>query len=45
LKIIKDAQENDPFKTGTEEDVFVNAMLVALVVMETKDRHFKPHNH
>lgn len=41
LERLKDVQENDPLKTGTEEDAFVNAMMVALVVMETKDRHYK----
>ena len=44
LERLKDVQENDPFKTGTEEDTFVNAMMIALVVMETKDRHYKSQN-
>jgi len=44
LKRLKDVQENDPFKTGTEEDTFVNAMMIALVVMETRERHYKSNN-
>jgi hypothetical protein len=42
LERLKDVQKNDPFKTGTEEDTFVNAMMIALVVMETRERHYKP---
>jgi hypothetical protein len=41
---LKDVQENDPFKTGTEEDIFVNSMMVALLLMETRDRHYKTPN-
>jgi hypothetical protein len=41
---LNEAQENDPFKTGTEEDTFVNTMMIALVIMETRDRHFKSQN-
>jgi hypothetical protein len=41
LERLKDVQENDPFKTGTEEDTFVNAMMIALLVMETRERHYK----
>lgn len=41
---LKDVQENDPFKTGTEEDYFVNSMMIALLLMETRDRHYKPSN-
>jgi len=44
LERLRDAQKNDPFKTGTEEDTFVNAMMIALVVMETKERHYKSDN-
>jgi hypothetical protein len=36
---LKDVQENDAFKTGTEEDYFVNSMMIALLLMETRDRH------
>jgi hypothetical protein len=35
---LKDVQENDPLKTGTEEDYFVNSMMIALLLMETRDR-------
>jgi hypothetical protein len=38
---LKDVQENDPLKTGTEEDYFVNSMMIALLLMETRDRHNK----
>ena len=38
---LKDVQANDPLKTGTEEDYFVNSMMIALLLMETRDRHFK----
>ena len=41
---LKDVQENDPLKTGTEEDYFVNSMMIALLLMETRDRHLKTHN-
>ena len=41
LERLKDVQEKDPFKTGTEEDTFVNAMMIALVLLETKDRKLK----
>jgi hypothetical protein len=41
---LKEAQENDPLKTGTEEDTFVNVMMIALVIMETKDRHYRAGN-
>ena len=41
---LKDVQENDPLKTGTEEDYFVNSMMIALLLMETRDRHYKASN-
>jgi len=41
LERLKDVQENDPLKKGTEEDTFVNAMMIALVLLETKDRKLK----
>lgn len=37
LERLKNVQENDPFKTGTDEDFFVNSMMVALLLME-KDK-------
>lgn len=39
---LKDVQENDPLKTGAEEDYFVNSMMIVLLLMETSDRHYKP---
>jgi hypothetical protein len=44
LERLKEVQENDPFKTGTEEDTFVNAMMIALRLLETRDRHFGDRN-
>jgi hypothetical protein len=44
LERLKDVQKNDLFKTGTEEDTFVNAMMIALLLMETGDRHYKSEN-
>ena len=44
LERLKDVQENDPFKTGTDADSYVNAMMIALLLLETKDRHYKSDN-
>ena len=44
LERLKNVQENDPFKTGTFFDTQVNAMMIALLLMETRDRHFKSEN-
>jgi hypothetical protein len=41
LEIIKEVQKDDPFKTGGPEDGMVNAGIIALLLLETKDRHFK----
>ena len=41
---LKEIQENDPFKTGGEEDFFVNSMMISLLLFETRDRHYKPNN-
>ena len=41
---LRDVQKNDPLKTGTEEDYFVNSMMMALLLMETRDRHDKTPN-
>ncbi len=38
LKIIKEVQDDDPFKTGAEEDSQVNATIIVLLLLETKDR-------
>jgi DNA-packaging protein gp3 len=40
----KNIQENDPFRTGTVEDNQVNAMTIILLLLETRDRHYKLHN-
>jgi len=39
LERLKKVHENDPLKTGTEEDTFVNAMMIALLLLETSERH------
>ena len=44
LERLKDVQKNDPFKTGTFFDTQVNAMMIALLLMETKDRHYQSNN-
>ena len=41
---LKEVQENDPFKTGMEEDFFVNSMTIALLLLETRDRRYKSQN-
>src|SRR6266511_3700901 len=44
LERLKNVQQNDPFKTGTFFDTQVNAMMIAFLLMETRDRHFKSEN-
>ena len=44
LERIKTIHDEDPSKTGTIEDSRVNAMVIAFVLLETRDRHYKPHN-
>jgi hypothetical protein len=44
LETREEVQEDDRFKRGTEEDTFVKAMMIALVVMETRERHYKSDN-
>jgi|SRR6266536_5621872 len=44
LERLKNVQQNDPFKTGTFMDTRVNAMMIAILLMETRDRHYKPEN-
>ena len=41
---LKDVQKNDPFKTGTEEDTYVNSMMITFLLMETRERHYKSQN-
>ena len=41
---LKEVQEDDPFKTGGEEDFFVNKMMVTLLLLETRDRHYDTKN-
>ncbi len=41
LEMVKEVQEDDPFKTGAEEDSKVNATIIALLLLETKDRKYK----
>ena len=44
LERLKKAQENDPFRTGTDEDTYVGAMMVTLLLLETRNRHYKSQN-
>ena len=44
LEKLKDVQQNDPLKTGTFFDTQVNAMMIGLLLMATRDRHFKPND-
>jgi hypothetical protein len=41
LEIIKEVQKDDPFKTGGPEDSMVNTGIIALLLLETKDRYQK----
>lgn len=44
LERFKKIQERDPFKTDTAADIQVSAMLMGLILSETRDRQYKPHN-
>lgn len=44
LERIKTIQDEDPSKTGTIEDSRVNAMVIAFVLLETRDRHYEANN-
>ena len=37
-------QEEDPFKTGTAEDTWIASLVIAFILTETRDRHYKPEN-
>ena len=41
LERLSEVQKSDPFKTRTEEDCFVNGMTIALLLLETRERHHK----
>jgi hypothetical protein len=40
----KKIQEEDPFKTGTAEDAWIGSLVIAFILMETRDRHYDPKN-
>jgi hypothetical protein len=44
LERLRDVQKDDPFKTRTEEDTYVNSMMIVLLLFETRDRHYKSSN-
>ncbi len=44
LERIKTIQDEDSFKTGTIEDSRIDAMVIAFVLLETKDRHYEANN-
>jgi hypothetical protein len=37
----KTIQEEDPFKTGTYEDAWIGSLVIAFILIETRDRHVK----
>ena len=41
LERLKILQEEDPFKTGTEEDAWIGSIVLTFILMETRDRHFQ----
>ena len=38
LEYFKVLQEEDPFRTGTVEDAWIGSMVLAFILMETRDR-------
>ena len=44
LERLKNSQEDSPFRTGTEDDTYVDAMMIAFLLLETKSRHDKSQN-
>src|SRR5688500_7856289 len=44
LERLKSSQADSPFRTGTETDNYVDAMMIAFLLLETKDRHYKSQN-
>jgi hypothetical protein len=44
LDRLKNLQEGDPFESGIPEDAWVGSMTLTLILMEARDRHFKPRN-
>ena len=44
LERFKILQEEDPFKTGTEEDAWIGSIVLAFMLMETRDRYHKKRN-
>ena len=44
LERLKSSQEESSFGAGIDTDSYVDAMMIGLLLLETKDRHFKPEN-
>ena len=44
LERFKTIHAEDPFKTGTVEDTWIGSMVLAFIIMETRDRHYKSRN-
>ncbi len=44
LEKIQKTPKNDPYKTGAREDIQVNAMMIAINLVMTKNRHYKSNN-
>ena len=44
LARLRESQEDSSFRTGTDTDSYVDAMTIAFLLLETKDRHYKSEN-
>src|ERR1041385_1365536 len=44
LEIVKEVQQDDPFKTNPLEDSRVNAIIIYWLLLETRDRIYKSNN-
>jgi len=41
LERFKTLQEEDPFRTGTVEDAWIGSLVIAFILTETRDKHYK----
>jgi hypothetical protein len=44
LERLKSSQKDSPFRTGTEDDAYVDAMMIAFILLETMNRRHKTEN-
>jgi hypothetical protein len=42
LEGLRNSQKDSPFRIGTDNDSYIDAMLIAFLLLETRDRHYKP---